>query len=315
MMTKHRSENNTNRTNVREKKVGQKLFYYLLKMVWMVWPAIVENLILRLFFSPVEYQLNQSEKSLLARARSFHIKVNNKTIQCWQWGEGPVVIFAHGWNGRGVQFHPIIESLIKVNFSVVTFDAPGHGSSDGKTSNYFEFTDTLRVLWDSLKNENVVAVIGHSLGASAVINFVDKEKFEKKVVLIAPVLKLRELLFQTFAQHSVPKIVYQNLVQNFELVHGYNLFSDNPIQLIKNIKNNIMIFHDKSDKAVPYEDTHHAAELSDNIILHTSVGLGHNRILNDKSTIEKILTHLEKRKNANYSPIEISSDNSLISSS
>ena len=295
-MVKNKSYNIMNRANIRNKNLGQKLFHHLLKMIWMVWPAIVEKLVLRLFFSPVEYQLNQSEKSLLGRARSFHIKVNNKTIQCWQWGEGPVVIFAHGWNGRGVQFQPFIESLIKAKFSVVTYDAPGHGGSEGKTSNYFEFTDTLRVLWHLYKKENVIAVIGHSLGAGAVINFADKEKFENKVVLIAPALKLRELLFQTFDQHNVPKIVYQTLVQNLELVHGYNLFTDNPIQLIKNIKNNILIFHDKNDKAVPYADTYHAAKVSENVSLHSTMGLGHIRILHDESTLESILAHLEKRK-------------------
>ena len=168
--------------------------------------------------------------------------------------------------------------------------------SEGKTSNYFEFTDTLRVLWHLYKKENVIAVIGHSLGAGAVINFADKEKFENKVVLIAPALKLRELLFQTFDQHNVPKIVYQTLVQNLELVHGYNLFTDNPIQLIKNIKNNILIFHDKNDKAVPYADTYHAAKVSENVSLHSTMGLGHNRILHDESTLEGILAHLEKRK-------------------
>lgn len=291
------SEHNIDSTNVREKGLKQKIFYYLLKIVWMIWPVMIEKLVLRLFFSPMDYRLNKSEASLLNQARSFNIKVNHKNIKCWKWGQGPVVILAHGWNGRGVQFQSLINLLINENYSVVTYDAPGHGESDGKTSNYFEFTDTLRILWRSLKNEDVVAVIGHSLGAGAVINFVDKEQFYKKVILIAPALKLRELLFQTFERFNVPKIVYLNLVQNLEFVHGYNIFSDNPIQLIRNLKNEVLILHDENDKAVPYSETQLASELSEKITLHATVGLGHKRILTDKSTMATVLTYLEKKKN------------------
>jgi predicted alpha/beta-fold hydrolase len=299
MMAQDDYNKNINSTNVRDRILKKKIFYLLLKGVWMVWPAIVDKLVLRLFFSPVEYKINQLEKSLLDRGRSFQIKIRNKIIQCWRWGEGPTIIFAHGWNGRGAQFQSLIDAIIKANYSVITYDAPGHGSSQGKTSNYFEFTETLRILWQSCKDENVVAVVGHSLGASALINFISKEQFNKDVILIAPALKLRELLFHTFEQHGIPKIVYQNLVQNLELYHGYNIFTDNPVQLIKNIKNDILIIHDKNDKAVPFEDSEHADELYDNINLHATDGLGHKRILNDKIIIETVVGYLEKRQDKN----------------
>ena len=166
-------------------------------------------------------------------------------------------------------------------------------------TNYFDFTDTIRTLWQSCKEENVEAVVGHSLGAAALINFIPKEKYTKKVVLFAPPLKIRELLFQTFDQHGVPKKVYQNLIQELEPVYGYNLFKDNPAQLIKSIKNEILIIHDKNDKAVPFSETEHAAELHDNINLHATIGLGHNRILNDKTIIETVVGYLEKSKDKN----------------
>jgi predicted alpha/beta hydrolase family esterase len=286
-----------NSTNIRDKRSKQKILHLFLETVWLFWPSIIEKLVHRLFFSPVNYHLNDSEKLLLSHGKPFQIIVHNKKIQCWRWGKGPTVILAHGWNGRGVQFQPLIDPMITANFTVITYDAPAHGNSQGKKTNYFEFTDTLRTLWQSCKDENVVAVVGHSLGAAALINFISKEKFTKNVVLFAPPLKIRELLFQTFDQHGVPKIVYQNLIQNLEPLYGYNLFKDNPAQLIKNIKNDILIIHDKNDKAAPFADSEHAAELYDNITLHATVGLGHNRLLNDDSIIKTVLGYLERRKN------------------
>ena len=286
-----------NSTNVGNMGLQQKILYLFLKMGWMVWPSIIDKLVLQLFFSPIDYRLNNSEKILLTRGHNFQIKVRDRTIQCWRWGQGPAVILAHGWNGRGIQFQTLIDSLIKSNFSVITYDAPAHGDSQGKTTNYFDFTDTIRTLWQSCKNEDIVAVIGHSLGAAALINFISKEKFTNNVVLFAPPLKIRELLFQTFDQHGVPKIVYQNLIQKLEPVYGYDLFKDNPTELIKSIKNDILIIHDKDDKAAPIADSEHVAELYDNINLYTTSGLGHKHILHDKTTIEAVLAYLEKKTN------------------
>jgi len=287
---------NIDNTNVRNNGIKQRILHLFFKMVWLAWPWLADKLVLRLFFYPQEYTLNKSEKLLLRHGKNFQIKVRERIIQCWRWGEGPAVILAHGWNGSGIQFQPLIDSLIKSNFTVITYDAPGHGISQGKYTNYFDITDTIRTLWQSCKEENVVAVIGHSLGAAALINFISKEKYTKNVVLFAPPLKIRELLFQTFDYHGVPKIVYQNLVQKFEPLYGYSLFKDNPTQLIKSIKNDILIVHDKNDKAAPFTDSEHAAELYDNIYIHATVGLGHKRILNDNSTMEFVLAYLDKCK-------------------
>jgi pimeloyl-ACP methyl ester carboxylesterase len=257
---------------------------------------MTEKLVLRLFFAPVDYKLNPNEKSLLVSAKKFSINVNNRMIQCWQWGEGPAVILAHGWNGRGIQFQPLIEALLNANYSVITFDAPGHGDSEGHFSNYFEFSDALRSLWHSIDHTNVHAIIGHSLGASALLNFMSKETYNKKAILIAPALNLRELLFQTFEDHHIPKRVYLNLVQNLEVAHGYNIFKDNPAQLIKQTKNNVMIFHDKNDRAVSYEHTKFAADRIPLVTLETTIGLGHKRILSDMSVIEKTIGYIEGKK-------------------
>jgi predicted alpha/beta-fold hydrolase len=282
-------------TNVRNKEYMKKFFSLLVEVSWKIWPVVTEKIVLRLFFSPVEYKLNAAEKRLLQQGDIFFIKVRNKKIQCWRWGEGPLVILAHGWNGRGIQFQPLIEALIDSGFSVVTYDAPGHGESEGKTSNYFEFSDAVRSLWHTVDKNNVQAVIGHSLGACALLNFISKENYHRQTILIAPALKLREMLFQTFEIHGVPKIVYQNLVQNLESLHGYSIFSDNPSQLIKQIHTDLVVFHDKNDKAVPYADMKHVAEVSNNIHLNTTTGLGHKRILFDRKVIQTIVRNVREK--------------------
>jgi pimeloyl-ACP methyl ester carboxylesterase len=58
-------------------------------------------------------------------------------------GDGPTVLFIHGWSGRGSQFYEWVNPLVKAGYSVVFMDASGHGDSDGKMSSLPEFRDAI----------------------------------------------------------------------------------------------------------------------------------------------------------------------------
>ena len=186
----------------------KKFFSLLVEVSWKIWPVVTEKIVLRLFFSPVEYKLNAAEKRLLQQGDIFFIKVRNKKIQCWRWGKGPLVILAHGWNGRGVQLHHFIEPLIQKGYSVITYDAPGHGESQGKTSSYFEFTDTIRALLTSPNDFRIRGIVAHSLGASATVNSMAKEGRPIRAVLIAPALRLKEESMGGFVSKTDDFILY-----------------------------------------------------------------------------------------------------------
>ncbi len=61
----------------------------------------------------------------------------------------------------------------------------------------------------------------------------------------------------------------------------------------KEITPNILIIHDRNDLVIPYIDSKELAEKLENVVLHTTRGLGHKRILNDSSVIDLTVKHFE----------------------
>jgi len=279
-------------TNVRYIKARQRGTHLLLTALWHLAPEATKNILLKRFFKPMSYPLAPLEREYLENGTPFHIQVHDQEIRCWKWGQGPAILFVHGWNGRGVNFVYFFEALINAGYSVVTYDAPAHGVSDGPDTNYFELSDAVRVFLDPSRDLDIQGVIAHSIGASAVINCFSKDKPPVDAVLIAPALKLKEILFNSFNQHGIPEIVYQNLIAEMEADYGYDVHQDNPYLLAKTISSKMLIVHDTDDRTIPYLDSKTLAEKTDHVVLHTTEGLGHKRILSDKTVVDFIVTYI-----------------------
>jgi pimeloyl-ACP methyl ester carboxylesterase len=235
--------------------------------------------------------------------QQFEITVNDQKLVCWKWGAGPAVIFAHGWNGRGIQFYPFFDKLIKKGFSVVTFDGPGHGESEGKTSSYFQMTDAVRALINHLSPDKIQGIVGHSFGASATINSLSKEKIQIPVVLIAPAIKLKEMLQKTIQIHGVPNIIFKSLITEYEKKYGYHFHNDNPYNLLKTFNLNALILHDSEDPVTPFSVSQKSANLYDSINFTATNGLGHIRILKDDAVINKTIAYLNTFNSENDSDL------------
>jgi hypothetical protein len=124
-------------TNVRLSQVRQKAVHTFLDLLWNVTPTLTKLLVKKMFFTPSRYKITPVETQYLESGESFQLAVHDKTVQCWKWGSGPSILLAHGWNGRGIQLYHFIEPLMQGGYSVIGYDAPGHGVSQGKTSSYF----------------------------------------------------------------------------------------------------------------------------------------------------------------------------------
>ena len=279
-------------TNVRCIKAKQRGIHVLLTALWHLAPNAMKNIILKGFFKPTCYALTPLERQFPENSTSFHIHVHDKRIRCWKWGQGPGILFVHGWNGRGVNFAYFFKPFIDAGYSVITYDAPAHGKSEGHVTNYFELSDTVRSFLDPSHGFNIQGMIAYSIGASAAINCISKEKPLIDVVLIAPALKLKEILFNAFNHHGIPEIIYQNLVTDMERYYGYDVHQDNPDVLAKTISTKMLIVHDKDDRTIPYTDSKILSEKKDNIFLYTTEGLGHKRILRDNAVVDVITSYI-----------------------
>lgn len=291
-MTKAYFNTQNSSTNVRFISLKQALLRRLLRLAQHWAPAMTQRLMIRLFSTPLAYKINAREAACLARARTFDLLVNGRRIKAWKWGRGPGVLMMHGWNGRGIQFQAFVEPLVAAGYAAIAVDGPAHGESEGRYTNYFDFSDTARIFLAPDTGLDIRAVIGHSFGAAALINALEKDRHFLPAFLVSPALRLRELFLETARQFGVPDSITHTMIATYEARHGYNLKQDNPVHLLRRIDAPILIAHDADDRTISIFDAEQVSRQHDNIELLTTRGLGHRHILSDPAVIEAGLNHI-----------------------
>ena len=272
-----------------------KITGFTIRLLYTLFPGFMGKILLKQFFAPKRHVLDREQMDYLSTGTPFDLKVNRDTIKCWQWGQGPALIFVHGWGGIGLQFHKYIDKALALGFSVIIFDAPAHGLSPGETCSYFQMTDAVRTLINRKNSSGVAGLIGHSFGAAAVINAISKENLSLPAVLIAPALNLVNTLDRAFSSYGIPKGIYMDLIKNFEQEYGYSFYHDNPVNLLDGESQNLFMVHDPQDQVIPYGDSRHAGLRYPSFKLMTVKDLGHKRIVGDRAVVSAALNYIESQ--------------------
>lgn len=106
------------------------------------------------------------------------------------WGEGPVVIFSHGWPLNADAWDAQMLFLAQNGFRVIAHDRRGHGrSSQTSTGNDMNtYADDLATLIEVL-DLNDVTLIGHSTGGGEIARYIGRYGTARvaKAVLISAV--------------------------------------------------------------------------------------------------------------------------------
>jgi pimeloyl-ACP methyl ester carboxylesterase len=279
-------------TNVRTIKWRRRSAYLGLQILGRIAPQYTRQTITQQFFSPTAYVTTPLENLTLKNGQRFLLRVHDKSLHGWQWGRGPKILFVHGWNGRGIQFLPFFESVIEAGCAVLAVDGPAHGDSMGQTTNYFEFTDMVRRIINPSSSFNIRGMVAHSLGASAAINALAYESVAMRTVLIAPALRLKEMLYSTSTRYGVPPWLFRSIINQLESRFGYDLDRDNPIQAADRIQSRLLLVHDQNDTVAPFADTRALAGSRTRFSLMATQGLGHRRILGDPDVVESAIRFL-----------------------
>lgn len=206
-----------------------------------------------------------------------------------------LVVFVHGWSGRGDQFLELSEASFESGFSVLCFDLPAHGENPGKTSNIFEFAEFLESINDAI-SLNSANIICHSAGFLSWSLF-SKNKTEveiNKLVLIASPGSFNYLI-----DVFVEKLNFtQKMALELWNIVGKVGKTDRPQELLsvahmsKINDSKVLIVHDLNDKSVDVSETKKLNLLWPQAKIVNTSKLGHNRILKSQKVIEDITKFL-----------------------
>ncbi|MDD3723160.1 MAG: alpha/beta hydrolase, partial [Lutibacter sp.] len=217
----------------------------------------------------------------------------NQEVMVYSYGYSKrKVLLIHGWSGRGTQLFKIADKLLENGFMTISFDAPAHGKSTGKTTMMNEFVKTALFLEKEFGPFEIA--IGHSLGGMTVLNGIKQGLNLKKAIVIGSGDVITDIIKEFVEKIQLKPIMVDKIKQYFFNKFGEDIDNYSAYIAAKSVKIPILVLHDTEDNDVPVSCAHHIRQnLEQGEILITN-GLGHRRILKDSKVINRIVEFINR---------------------
>ena len=157
-------------------------------------------------------------------------------------------MLVHGWSGRGTQLFKIADSLLKVGYSTISFDAPAHGKSQGKTTIMSEFIHSILEIEKQFGPFEIA--IGHSLGGMSVLNAIKDGLKVDKAIIIGSGDIVQDILDEFTSKLGLKPEMSIELRNHFEDKYGVKMDDFSAYKAAQKVQIPVLVMHDND--AVSY---------------------------------------------------------------
>jgi pimeloyl-ACP methyl ester carboxylesterase len=248
------------------------------------WPEMSARWAEALFFSPPRPP--RTARMPASAVRHDVYSRGTGPLAAWRSGQGPLVYLLHGWGGSAAQLRGWVAPLVAEGFSVVAFDAPGHGASGGRRSSIPEFARALQAV--VAQHGPAEAVVAHSLGGAALALAMRDGLPVRRAVLVGPPADPVSWTRAFAARLRVGPAALARLQQRTERRLQMRWSDLHVPSLVRSFAVPALVVHDRDDREVPWRDGAHIASCWPEARLVTTTGLGHRRILQDPGVARSI---------------------------
>jgi pimeloyl-ACP methyl ester carboxylesterase len=256
-------------------------------------PSAAARLAERWFLTPPRAARPPAEIALLAAARARPLFVGTRRIEVWLWGSGPCVLLVHGWGGRGAQLGAFVEPLVARGFSVLTFDAPGHGAADGGLVTIPEIVAATRAV--AATRGRLAGLIAHSAGAAVAARALYEGLDAGAVVLVSPTADMDGPATRFTATLGFSRAVGEAMRERLEARVGRPFSTFDVTTLAPAFTAPLLVIHDRGDAEVPWQHGRVITRAWPGAALLLTDGLGHRRILRDRDVVAAAVAFLAAR--------------------
>jgi pimeloyl-ACP methyl ester carboxylesterase len=257
--------------------------------------TLVTIFAVKLFKTPIRFKTPKREKMMResAQKKLLFIPEINKEIMVYTYGYSKrKVLLIHGWSGRGTQLFNIADKLLENGFMTISFDAPAHGKSKGKTTMMTEFIASAKYLEEKMGPFEIA--IGHSLGGMAVLNTIKQGVNFKTVVIIGSGDIISDIIAAFVNKLELNVKLVPKIKQHFYKKFNANIDDYSGSVAANDVKIPTLVIHDTSDKEVPVSCAHNIRQNLKNGELLITNNLGHTRILKDSFVIDQIIEFIKR---------------------
>lgn len=249
----------------------------------------------KLFISPIKHKLPKREVKMDQDSlqKSVHIPTIDKEVKIYEYGKcGRRVLLVHGWSGRGTQLYQLAFELVKHGYQTLSFDAPAHGKSPGRSTIMTDFIETVLELEKQYGTFEVA--IGHSLGGMSLLNALKQGFAPKKMILIGSGDRVSDIMEGFIEKLGLKPKICVLLTSYLEKKFGRKMDDFDAYKSAAISKIPTLVIHDENDPEVAVRAGKHIYENLSNGTLLLTQGLGHRRILSDAKVMENIIYFIKR---------------------
>ncbi|KIV79084.1 hypothetical protein PV11_06670 [Exophiala sideris] len=171
---------------------------------------------MRKFMSPPRVLPGRRERAILQSATVTEFQVNGLSLKRYVWqnraGPSPYVMLGHGFMISTASMLNFVRPLLRAGFSVVAWDQPAHGQSEGDLTYVQAWADSFAI--NAQTYTPVAGVIGFSLsGTCALMSLVENPSFNicPALVCINSPRQIDTVLQGFMLKHGIPLSLMQQM--------------------------------------------------------------------------------------------------------
>ena len=193
---------------------------------------------------------------------------NGKTLHTWYIpavGEGahlaPALLVVHGWGSNADLMLPLAPALHAAGFALLFIDTRCHGASDDDTfASLPRFAEDAVHAMDWLAAQpgidpRRIALLGHSVGAGAVLLAANWRPQTAAVVSLAAFAHPAEMMQRWMAAQQLPDAVIGPYILDYvQRTIGHRFDAIAPLTTVARLHCPVLLMHGRDDTTVPVED-------------------------------------------------------------
>ncbi|WP_264524136.1 alpha/beta hydrolase [Flavobacterium sp. N502536] len=255
---------------------------------------LVTSYAAKLFTTPIKHKVPKRELEMEQKSiqKTIPIPAIDKSVVTYEYGKSDrKILLVHGWSGRGTQLFKIADELLKNGYSTVSFDAPAHGKSEGKSTIMSEFIASILEIEKQFGPFEFA--IGHSLGGMSVLNAIKDGLQVKKAVIIGSGDIVQDILDDFVAKLELKQEISERMRAHFEDKYQVKMDDYSAYKAAQKVKIPVLVIHDHDDPEVSVKAGIHIHKQLENGTLYLTEGLGHRKILGNQNVIKKTLDFIK----------------------
>lgn len=251
----------------RNGEAGDAMIVWVALVVAIVGGLVLARQLLHRSLAPARLRDTASPADLGLACSEVRIPTANaRSLFAWHVpaagpGAQPAVAVVHGWGGSAGTMLPLVPALHAAGYSVLLFDARCHGRSDDDSfASLPRFAEdcTAAVAWLRARADvdgAAIGLVGHSVGAGAVLLAAARDPRIAAVVSIAAFRHPEDMMRRWFRWRRIPQRVPGTLILRYiEHVIGHRFDEIAPINTIRLVRCPVLLVHGADDDTVPVDD-------------------------------------------------------------